>query len=111
MLLDYKMSEYKSFSHNLKLTSGNSLVLTTTFLLTVFVNLTMAVQIGLLLAGISFIKRMSDALDVEEVIPVMTKRNGLTSSEEYDTTCPQLSFYTIDGPLFFRSEERRVGRH
>lgn len=66
----------------------------------------MAVQIGLLLAGISFIKRMSDALDVEEVIPVMTKRNGLTSSEEYDTTCPQLSFYTIDGPLFFGAADR-----
>jgi len=106
MVVAYNMSEYKSFAHILKLKSGDSLVLATTFLLTVFVNLTMAVQIGLLLAGISFIKRMSDALDVEEVIPVMTKRNGLTSSEEYDTTCPQLSFYTIDGPLFFGAADR-----
>lgn len=106
MVVAYNMSEYKSFAHILKLKSGDSLVLATTFLLTVFVNLTMAVQIGLLLAGISFIKRMSDALDVEEVIPVMTKRNGRTNSEEYDTTCPQLSFYTIDGPLFFGAADR-----
>jgi len=106
MVVAYNMSEYKSFAHILKLKSGDSLVLATTFLLTVFVNLTMAVQIGLLLAGISFIKRMSDALDVEEVIPVMTKRNGRTNSEEYGTTCPQLSFYTIDGPLFFGAADR-----
>ena len=106
MVVAYNMSEYKSFTHILKLKSGDSLVLATTFLLTVFVNLTMAVQIGLLLAGISFIKRMSEALGVEEVIPVMAKRNGQTGSEEYDTTCPQLSFYTIDGPLFFGAADR-----
>lgn len=106
MIVAYNMSEYKSFTHILKLKSGDSLVLATTFLLTVFVNLTTAVQIGLLLAGISFIKRMSEALGVEEVIPVMAKRNGETRSEEYDSTCPQLSFYTIDGPLFFGAADR-----
>lgn len=106
MVVAYNMSEYKSFSHILKLKSSDSLVLTTTFLLTVFVNLTMAVQIGLLLAGISFIKRMSEVLDVEEVIPVMAKRNGEAGTEEYDTTCRQLSFYTIDGPLFFGAADR-----
>src|SRR5690606_6922868 len=63
MMVAYNMSEYRSFLHILKLKKADSLVLITTFLLTVFVNLTTAVQFGLLLAGIMFIKRMSEALD------------------------------------------------
>src|SRR5690625_2530516 len=55
MVVAYNMSEIKSFAHIVKLRSGDSLVLITTFLLTVFVNLTVAVPVGLLLAIISFI--------------------------------------------------------
>src|SRR5699024_9392240 len=106
MVVAYNMSEYKSFMHILKLKSADSLVLATTFLLTVFVNLTTAVQFGLLLAGISFIKRMSDVLGVEKVIPALAKKNGETKPENYGSTCPQLSFYTIDGPLFFGAADR-----
>src|SRR5699024_8773602 len=53
MVVAYNMSEIKSFAHIVKLRSGDSLVLITTFLLTVFVNLTVAVPVGLLLAIIS----------------------------------------------------------
>src|SRR5699024_10416989 len=48
MVVAYNMSEIKSFAHIVKLRSGDSLVLITTFLLTVFVNLTVAVPVGLL---------------------------------------------------------------
>jgi len=106
MVVAYNMSEYKSFMHILKLKSADSLVLVTTFLLTVLVNLTTAVQFGLLLAGISFIKRMSEVLGVEKVIPALAKKNGQTKPENYGSTCPQLSFYTIDGPLFFGAADR-----
>lgn len=106
MVVAYNMSEYKSFLHLLKLKSGDSLVLATTFLLTVFVNLTAAVQVGLLLAGISFIKRMSDVLGVEKVIPVTAKQNGEATNDNRGSSCPQLSFYTIDGPLFFGAADR-----
>src|SRR5699024_12327921 len=61
MVVAYNMSEIKSFAHIVKLRSGDSLVLITTFLLTVFVNLTVAVPVGLLLAIISFVKRASTA--------------------------------------------------
>src|SRR5699024_10215806 len=50
MVVAYNMSEYKSFWHILQLRTGDSLVLVTTFVLTVTVNLTVAVPIGLLLA-------------------------------------------------------------
>src|SRR5699024_573248 len=48
MVVAYNMSEYQSFKTILKMKTSDSLVLVTTFLLTVFVNLTIAVPIGLL---------------------------------------------------------------
>src|SRR5699024_11873860 len=59
MVVAFNMSEYKSFSMMLKMRTSDSLVLVTTFLLTVFVNLTVAVPIGLLLAMVSFVCRLS----------------------------------------------------
>ncbi|GAA0291643.1 SulP family sulfate permease [Gracilibacillus halotolerans] len=106
MIVAYNMSEYRSFFHILKLKKADSLVLITTFLLTVFVNLTTAVQFGLLLAGIMFIKRMSEVLDVEKVIPFTAKKNGNASTEEFGVACPEIDFYSIDGPLFFGAADR-----
>ena len=99
------MSEYKSFTHMLKLKSSDSLVLTVTFLLTVFINLTVAVQIGLLLAMFSFVKRMSEVIDVEKVIPTRLKENGV-DSQGMESMCPKIAFYTVEGPLFFGAADR-----
>lgn len=100
MVVAFNMSEYKSFVHMLKLRSGDSLVLATTFLLTVFVNLTVAVQIGLLLAMISFVKRMSEVLEVDKILPGRSAENQ-PNVDEYGNRCPQLSVFTIQGALFF----------
>ena len=105
MVVAYNMSEYKSFFHILTLRSADSLVLVVTFLLTVFVNLTSAVQVGLLLAGVSFIKRMSDVLNIQKVTPDLAKQEGV-SEEQYGVICEQISFYTVNGPLFFGAADR-----
>ncbi|MFD1434361.1 SulP family inorganic anion transporter [Kroppenstedtia eburnea] len=107
MVVAWNMSEQKAFMHILKLRSGDSLVLVTTFLLTVFVNLTVAVQVGLLLAMVSFIKRMGNQLEVEKVLP--DQRHGEQVSPHPVNAgrhCPQLSIYTIEGPLFFGAADR-----
>ncbi|MED3738004.1 SulP family inorganic anion transporter [Virgibacillus pantothenticus] len=107
MVVAYNMSEYKSFTHILKLKSGDSLVLVVTFLLTVFVNLTTAVQIGLLLAMVSFIKRMSEVLQVEKVIPDKMKETTMNDHlDTWSSTCPKLSFYTVGGALFFGAADK-----
>lgn len=105
MVVAYNMSEYKSFFHIITLRSADSLVILVTFLLTVFVDLTSAVQVGLLLAGVSFIKRMSDVLNVQKVTPDLAKRDGM-SDEQYGVVCEQISFYTVNGPLFFGAADR-----
>ncbi|MBD8031936.1 MULTISPECIES: SulP family inorganic anion transporter [Solibacillus] len=103
MIVAWNMSERHHFSHILKLKSGDSLVLVITFLLTVFTSLTLAVEVGLVLAVVLFAKRMSEMLVVSKVLPNLeedgSKLKPQMVSDLHD--CPQISVYTIEGPLFF----------
>src|SRR5699024_3645308 len=103
MIVAINMSEIKSFSHILKLRASDSIVLLTTFLLTVFVNLTIAVPVGLLLAMITFIKRMSAVLEVNDILPIRQENGEIT---EQNNRCPLIASYTIHGPLFFGAADR-----
>ncbi len=97
MVVAFNMSEFRSFGSILKFRTADSLVLVTTFLLTVFVNLTVAVPIGLLLAMVSFVRRVSGLLEVKSITPAGAKAAG--TKEE--TRCPKIATYTVRGPLFF----------
>ena len=108
MMVAWNMSERHHFVHILKLKSGDSLVLCITFLLTVFMSLTVAVMAGLILAVILFAKSMGDSLTVSKVLPNLDRENGKLQpqivSDFHD--CPQISIYTIEGPLFFGAAEK-----
>lgn len=103
MVVAWNMSERKEFWHILKTRTADSAVMLITFLLTVFTSLTIAVEVGLLLAVILFVKRMSDLLTVSKVLPDPSLKNEKVAPhmvrEGHD--CPQLSIYTVDGALFF----------
>ncbi|WP_308634486.1 SulP family inorganic anion transporter [Paenibacillus silvisoli] len=86
MVVAWNMSERKHALHMLRLKSSDSLIMGVTFLLTVLTNLTTAVEIGLLLAAIIFVYRMSTELTVKAV---------LVSRD------PQVSVISVEGPLFF----------
>lgn len=78
-------------------------VLAVTFLLTVFVDLTVAIGVGLVMAAFFFIKKMIDVSDVRTYGKVT---DGLTDGETKETqaqfTVPDgVLVYDIDGPLFF----------
>lgn len=106
MVVAYNMSEVKSFAHIIKMRSGDSLVLVTTFLLTVFVNLTVAVPVGLLLAMISFVKRISSVLEVDE-LKIDESPDDIDNEDKLETNaCPQIASFTIQGPLFFGAADR-----
>ncbi|TFE25379.1 SulP family inorganic anion transporter [Cohnella luojiensis] len=108
MLVAWNMSERKEFTHILKTKTSDTLVLLITFLLTVFTNLTTAVEIGLILAVILFVKRMGESLTVAKVLPDPNNKHEKVQSymvyEGHD--CPQISIYTIEGPLFFGAADR-----
>lgn len=103
MVVAWNMSERKEFAHVLKTKSSDSLVLVITFLLTVFTDLTTAVEVGLVLAVILFVKRMSEVMTVAKVLPDPCDKHAKAMphmvSEGHD--CPQISIYTVEGALFF----------
>ncbi|MCM3706838.1 MULTISPECIES: SulP family inorganic anion transporter [Cytobacillus] len=103
MVVAWNMSEKQEFYHVLKTRTGDSLVLVVTFLLTVFTNLTIAVEAGLILAILLFTKRMSDMMVTSKSLPNHENKHGKIQSHMVTDThdCPQISIYTVDGPLFF----------
>ncbi|WP_020427451.1 SulP family inorganic anion transporter, partial [Paenibacillus riograndensis] len=106
MVVAWNMSERKEFLHLLKLKTGDSLVLFITFLLTVFADLTVAVEVGLVLAVVLFVKRMGEVHLVSKVLPdpssVKVEAHMVTDSHD----CPQIGIYNVEGPLFFGAAYR-----
>ncbi|WP_050184193.1 SulP family inorganic anion transporter [Domibacillus robiginosus] len=105
MFVAWNMSERKEFRHVLKTKSGDSIVLVATFLLTVFTDLTTGVGAGLLLALLVFVIKMSKGLSVSKVLPDPEDELVKPEMVAQDNNCPQISMYTIEGPLFFGSTE------
>ena len=64
VVVAYHMSEWRTFATLFRAPRSDVLVLLTTFLLTVVVDLTVAVQVGVVLARFLFMKRMADVTNV-----------------------------------------------
>ena len=103
VIVAYNMSEWRTFKSLMKNAKSDVIVLLTTFLLTVIFDLTIAIEIGLLLALVLFMKRMS------EVTRITVSKDQLDLShegeiyhEEEKLSVPQgVEVYEIDGPFFF----------
>ncbi len=78
-------------------------VLIATFLITVFIDLTVAIGIGLMLAAFLFIKKMIDVSEVKLYKGTFTEGLESSSPDEEETyELPKgVLVYEIDGPLFF----------
>lgn len=103
MVVAWNMSERHVFNHLIKTKTEDSIILVVTFLLTVFANLTIAVEIGLILSIIIFTKHMSDIMVTEKALPnPKTNHKKIESQSVTDNhDCPQISIYNVEGPLFF----------
>lgn len=103
MIVAFNMSEHRSFSLTVQTRSYSAVVLVITFLLTVLVDLTVAVEVGLLLAMVLFVKRMSEIMVVTKVLPDQDENLVEVSTTALIDThdCPEISIYSVEGPLFF----------
>ncbi len=102
MLVAWDMSEPYRFKRVLFAPKSDSMVMLTAFALTVFVDLTVAVEVGVVLAAILFMKRMSEVTDIH------TLDTGLPDEEIYNakTNRQKIVVYEITGPLFFGVVQR-----
>jgi len=101
IVVAYNMSEWRSFVSVLKGSYFDILVLLTTFFLTVLVDLTIAIQVGVVLSALLFMKRMADISD--------KRMNNIVDTDlidDYSHLPSGLNVFEISGPLFFASARK-----
>lgn len=107
IMVAWNMSEISSFRRLLKAPLGDVAVLLITFTLTVLIDLTIAVQVGVVLAAFLFIKRMSEMSSKIEITRMFVEETEeFPEKKDPDAIAKKLvpegiEIYEINGPLFF----------
>ncbi|MFA6806713.1 MAG: SulP family inorganic anion transporter, partial [Bacteroidales bacterium] len=98
----YNMSEWRSFRSILKDPISDVLVLLTTFFLTVIFDLTIAIEVGLLIAAVLFIKRVMDTSGIKIIENEIKRTEDQENLDVVREKIPQkIEIFEIDGPFFF----------
>jgi SulP family sulfate permease len=105
----WNMSEVHAFKSILRGQKSDAAVLLVTFFMTVFVDLSVAIEVGLVLAAFLFMKKMVDVTDVTAV----KEEAGDNHEEDKDAYAlatrkrrQGVFIYEIDGPFFFGSVQK-----
>jgi sulfate permease, SulP family len=109
VVVSYNMSQWRSFLAEFRAPKSDVLVLLTTFLLTVLVDLTAAVEVGMVLAAFLFMKRMAEVTNVRLITEEFEDEPdrditgpGATAARDIPKG---VDVYEIDGPFFFGAAE------
>lgn len=106
VMVAYNMSEWKSFKYLLRAEKSDVAVLLITFFLTVIVDLTVAIEVGLLLAVVLFVRRVmkTSSISIANSDKICVRENDEVLSPE-DTPMLDIpegvAVYEISGPFFF----------
>jgi SulP family sulfate permease len=107
IVVSYHMSDWRTFKNEFRGPKSDVIVMVTTFLLTVMVDLTVAIEVGMVLAAFLFMKRMAEVSTVS-----LVGANGQDDGEDDDIEPgrPELprgvEVYEVNGPFFFGAAEK-----
>jgi SulP family sulfate permease len=109
VVVAYNMSEWRTFRSELRGPKSDVIVLLTTFFLTVIIDLTVAIEVGMVLSAFLFMRRMAEVTNV-----TMITRELRDGADAGDVDAAALArklpkgvvVYEINGPLFFGAAER-----
>jgi SulP family sulfate permease len=109
VVVAYHMSEWRAFRAELTAPRSDVIVLVITFSLTVLVDLTVAIEVGMLMAAFLFMKRMSEVTNVTAITRELedegdeyaTDPNGVRHRAVPDG----VEVYEVNGPFFFGAAE------
>jgi SulP family sulfate permease len=104
IVVAYNMSEWRTFRYLLKGHRADVAVLLITFFLTVIIDLTVAIEFGVILAIILFVKRISESSSIKVI-----ENSTVAGSEDEEApndidmiSIPKgVEIFEIDGPFFF----------
>ncbi|HVZ16516.1 MAG TPA: SulP family inorganic anion transporter, partial [Terriglobales bacterium] len=105
MVVSYNMGEWREVPEILKLTKSDISVWIVTFLLTVFADLTVAVEAGMILATLLFIRKVTITTTVSEVTDAYVDEGRVHILQ--DKNIPDyLRIFRIHGPFLFGATEK-----
>jgi sulfate permease, SulP family len=104
LVVAYQMSEWRVFRAELTSPRSDVVVLLATFGLTVFVDLTVAIEVGMVLAAFLFMRRMASLTSVSLIPTEMLEDES--GDELRSHPVPRgVDVYEINGPFFFGAAE------
>lgn len=105
VVVSYNMSGWRSFIAQTKNPKSDVAVLFVTFLLTVIFDLTIAIEVGIILACLLFMRRIASASDVkviqDEIDPNAESDMQHIADDEHLVIPEGVEVYEINGPFFF----------
>lgn len=104
VVVSYNMSEWRTFRALMKNPASDITVLLITFFLTVIFDLTIAIEVGLLIACLLFMRRVAETTDIRVIADEINLDEGAGKApeEEEHLIIPQdVKVYEINGPYFF----------
>jgi len=108
VVVSYHMSEWRTFSAELRSPKSDVAVLLTTFLLTVLIDLTVAISVGMVLAAFLFMKRMAEVTNVRAFKQEFDEDEKDDSDENGRRAAdipPGVEIFEIHGAFFFGAAE------
>lgn len=103
VIVSYNMSEWHAFKSLLKSPRSDVIVLLTTFFLTVIFDLTIAIEIGMILAVLLFMKRMAEVSNISIITRELEdeEEKADPNSIEKRIVPEGVEVFEINGPFFF----------
>ncbi len=108
MIVAYNMSEWHAFKSLLKSPKSDIIVLLTTFFLTVIFDLTIAIEIGMILSVLLFMKRMAEVSNVNVITRELEDNDEQPDPNAIDKKqIPEgVEIFEINGPFFFGAAKK-----
>ncbi len=107
VVISYRMSEWRLVAKIFRSTRSDTLVMTITFLLTVLVDLTVAIQVGVVLASFLFMRRMADVTQTAYVEDIVSEEEDEDAGSAGDRKLPEgVALFEIYGPFFFGAADK-----
>ncbi|HEY2379011.1 MAG TPA: SulP family inorganic anion transporter [Gemmatimonadaceae bacterium] len=104
LVVAYQMSEWRVFRAELTSPRSDVVVLLSTFALTIFVDLTVAIEVGMVLAAFLFMRRMASLASVS-LVPNEMLEDGAGDELSTPVAPRGIDIYEINGPFFFGAAE------
>ncbi len=106
VVVAWHMGEWHHFFAMFKSNRLDVLVLLTTFFLTVFFDLIIAIEAGIVLSSFIFMKRMSEHTSIKNAEAVAEGQGELLFEQELPEIPKGVLLYEINGPLFFGASQK-----